>query len=451
MKKYIDWLKKNKITEVECMIPDNSGIPRGKILPTSKFLNAVSNNGLRLPLGLFKMSVSRSVSYSIDDQLLNPTDGDFILKPDFTTLRKVPWYSEPTAQIICDAVDNKGNEIEVYSRGILKRVLNLYKKKGLRPIVAPEIEFYLVKKNNDPDIPLESPAGLSGRVEKGNQSYGIDAVNDFDHIIEDLYDYCEAQNLDVETINHEEGPAQMEINFKHGDPLEIADQVFLFKRTLRQAALKHNLFATFMAKPMQNAPGNSMHIHQSILDKKGNSVFADSKLKPSKMFNHYIGGLQKFTKVLMPLIAPNVNSYKRLLGYFEEGTPFNLNWGYENRTCGFRIPNYSVASQLRIENRLPGSDVNPYLAIAATLTAGLLGINQKLEPTAETKKNAYNVNLSLPETMTIALDLFSRSKEIKEIYGDVFVELFCAIKELEVGEYNKIVTAWEREYLLINV
>ena len=272
MKKYIDWLKKNKITEVECMIPDNSGIPRGKILPTSKFLNAVSNNGLRLPLGLFKMSVSRSVSYSVDDQLLNPTDGDFILKPDFTTLRKVPWYSEPTAQIICDAVDNKGNEIEVYSRGILKRVLNLYKKKGLRPIVAPEIEFYLVKKNNDPDIPLESPAGLSGRVEKGNQSYGIDAVNDFDHIIEDLYDYCEAQNLDVETINHEEGPAQMEINFKHGDPLEIADQVFLFKRTLRQAALKHNLFATFMAKPMQNAPGNSMHIHQSILDKKGNSV-----------------------------------------------------------------------------------------------------------------------------------------------------------------------------------
>ena len=149
MKKYIDWLKKNKITEVECMIPDNSGIPRGKILPTSKFLNAVSNNGLRLPLGLFKMSVSRSVSYSIDDQLLNPTDGDFILKPDFTTLRKVPWYTEPTAQIICDAVDSKGVEIEVYSRGILKRVLNLYKKKGLQPIVAPEIEFYLVKKNND--------------------------------------------------------------------------------------------------------------------------------------------------------------------------------------------------------------------------------------------------------------------------------------------------------------
>ncbi len=139
------------------------------------------------------------------------------------------------------------------------------------------------------------------------------------------------------------------------------------------------------------------------------------------------------------------------MGYFEEGTPLQLNWGFENRTCGFRIPSYSVASQLRIENRLPGSDVNPYLAIAATLTAGLLGINNKLEPTAETKKNAYNVNLSLPESMTIALDLFSRSKEIKEIYGDVFVELFRAIKELEVGEYNKIVTAWEREYLLINV
>tara|TARA_B100000902_G_C27225825_1_gene872137 strand:- start:17 stop:874 length:858 start_codon:yes stop_codon:yes gene_type:complete len=284
MKKYIDWLKKNKITEVECMIPDNSGIPRGKILPTEKFLNTISNNGLRLPLGLFKMSISRSVSYSIDDNILNPTDGDFILKPDFSTLRIVPWYNEPTAQVICDAIDSKGKEISVCSRGILKKILKLYKSKGLKPIVAPEIEFYLVKKNNDPDSPLESPAGLSGRVEKGNQSYGIDAVNDFDHIIEDVYEFCEKQFLEVETINHEEGPAQMEINFKHGNPLDLADQVFLFKRTLRQAALKHNLFATFMAKPMENAPGNSMHIHQSILNKKDKSLFANDNLKPSKYF-----------------------------------------------------------------------------------------------------------------------------------------------------------------------
>jgi len=120
MNDYIDWLKKNKITEVECMIPDNSGIPRGKILPTKKFLDTIESGGLRLPLNLFKLSVSRDITYSIDDQLLNPTDGDFLLKPDFDTLRVVPWYSEPTAQIICDAVDRNNKDIEVYSRGILK-------------------------------------------------------------------------------------------------------------------------------------------------------------------------------------------------------------------------------------------------------------------------------------------------------------------------------------------
>ena len=146
MNNYIEWFKKNKITEVECLIPDNSGIPRGKILPTKKFLSSFESGGLRLPLALFKLAVSRSVTYSIDDQLLNPTDGDFILKPDFNTLKVVPWYDEPTAQIICDAVDRNNNEIEVYSRGILKRVIGLYRDMGLEPIIAPEIEFYLVKK-----------------------------------------------------------------------------------------------------------------------------------------------------------------------------------------------------------------------------------------------------------------------------------------------------------------
>ena len=450
MNDYIDWLKKNKITEVECMIPDNSGIPRGKILPTKKFLDTIESGGLRLPLNLFKLSVSRDITYSIDDQLLNPTDGDFLLKPDFDTLRVVPWYSEPTAQIICDAVDRNNKDIEVYSRGILKRVIQMFEDINLTPVIAPEIEFYLVKKNNDPDYPLETPAGQSGRTEKGDQSYGIDAVNEFDHIFEDLYDFCEAQELDVETINHEDGPAQMEINFKHGNALDLADQVFLFKRTLRQTALKHNLYATFMAKPMEDSPGNSMHIHQSLL-KNGKPVFADKNLKTSKIFDQYLGGLQKYSKSFLPLFAPNVNSFKRLRGFWEEGTPFNLNWGFENRTCGFRVPNFNSPTQVRIENRLCGSDVNPYLAIAATLSAGYLGIKKKLKATAETKKAAYNVNLSLTDSIYQSIDFFSRSKEAKEIFGETFVDLFCSIKDLEVNAYNKIITAWEREYLLLNV
>ena len=119
------------------------------------------------------------------------------------------------------------------------------------------------------------PSGASGRKEPGGQAYGIDAANDFDPIVEDIYDYCEAQELDVDTLSHESGPAQLEINFNHGDPLELADQVFLFKRTVRQAALKHDMYATFMAKPHENEPGSSMHIHQSVMDiKTGKNIFA---------------------------------------------------------------------------------------------------------------------------------------------------------------------------------
>ena len=242
----------------------------------------------------------------------------------------------------------------------------------------------------------------------------------------------------------------MEINFKHGNPLDLADQVFLFKRTLRQTALKHNLYATFMAKPLEDSPGNSMHIHQSLL-KKGKPVFVNKDLITTNYFDRYLGGLQKYSKSFLPLFAPNVNSFKRLRGYWEEGTPFNLNWGYENRTCGFRVPNFNSAQQARIENRLCGSDVNPYLAISATLAAGYLGIKKKLKATQETKKAAYNVNVSLTESIYQSIDMFSRSKEAKEIFGETFVELFCSIKDLEVNAYNKIITAWEREYLLLNV
>ena len=151
---------------------------------------------------------------------------------------------------------------------IKQNILKLYSKEGLNPIVSPELEFYLVKPNPDSDYPLEVPVGQSGRQETGKQALGIDAVNEFDNLFEEVYSHCEAQNIEIDTINHESGSAQMEINFQHGDPLDLADQVFIFKRTLRQTALKHKLYATFMAKPMENQPGSSMHLHQSLYDEK---------------------------------------------------------------------------------------------------------------------------------------------------------------------------------------
>ena len=216
------WLRDRRVTEVECMVPDMSGIARGKILPTEKFLTAVDSDSLRIPESVFGQTVTGD--YIDESDYIQWTEPDCILTPDGSTLRMVPWYEEPTAQVICDAETREGKPVPISPRAVLKNVLALYEAKGWKPIVAPELEFYLAAKNIDPDNPLEPPIGASGRQETGRQSYGIDAVNEFDPIFEDMYDYCEAQELDVDTLIHEAGPAQVEINFNHGDPLALADR-----------------------------------------------------------------------------------------------------------------------------------------------------------------------------------------------------------------------------------
>ncbi len=230
------------------------------------------------------------------------------------------------------------------------------------------------------------PAGKNGRQQSGRQAYGIDAVNEFDPLFEDVYDYCEAQEIGIDSLIHEEGVAQVEMNFNHGDPLALADQTFLFKRTVRQAALRHDIYATFMAKPYEQEPGSAMHIHQSVVDHKGKSLFANKHGKDTRLFLAHIGGLQKYLPAAMPMIAPFVNSYRRLVRFLS--APINTHWGHENRTVGLRVPVSDVKNR-RVENRVPGADANPYLAIAASLACGYLGMVENLVPTKAMEGNAY--------------------------------------------------------------
>tara|TARA_B100001245_G_scaffold210351_1_gene174404 strand:- start:468 stop:1835 length:1368 start_codon:yes stop_codon:yes gene_type:complete len=448
------WLKENSITEIECLVPDLGGIARGKILPTKKFIQGLRDDTHRLPQSIFIQTISGGFATEDDEELphdvYNPTDIDVKLKPDFNTIRIIPWYNDPTAQVICDAVSLNNNSITTSSRYVLKNILEIFDDNGFYPIVSPEVEFYLVKPNPDADYPLEVPIGQSGRKETGKQSYGIDAVNEFDPLFEDVYNYCEAQNIEIDTLNHESGSAQMEINFQHGNPLELADQVFLFKRTLRQSALKHKLYATFMAKPIGNQPGSSMHLHQSLYDKKNNkNIFYDKKNTISKIMNYYIGGLQEFTPKLMPIHAPNVNSYRRLFATWD--APRNTKWGIGNRSCGFRIPSIEEKS-MRIENRISGSDTNPYLVIAANLAAGYLGIKNKIKASEETKKSTFNdKKSSLPKNMEEAISLFEKDDNIRKVFNQKFIKTISAIRRVEYQAYLKVISSWEREFLLLNV
>ncbi len=445
---YETWLKSRHITEIECMVTDFAGIPRGKILPTPKFLGTAHVSALRMPESVFGQSVTGEV---VDSTVILDSEPDVILMPDPATLRIVPWYEEPTAQVICDAVYKDGTPVTLSPRHVLRHVLELYDREGWAPIVAPELELYLAKKNPDPDYPLEPPVGRSGRPETGRQSYGIDVVNEFDPLFEEMYDFCERQGVDIDTLTHEAGVSQVEINFNHGEPLGIADQAFMFKRTVRNTALRHQVYATFMAKPYEHEPGSAMHIHQNVVDKvTGRNLFADPDSgQDSALFRAHIAGLQAFMPSAMALFAPYVNSYRRVQKHFS--APINTHWGHENRTVGFRVPETEPNAR-RVENRVPGADANPYIAIAASLACGYLGMKGALTPRPAFPGNAYETaEHRLPRHLLHALDLLKASRELREVLGPSFVDLFVEVKAEEHEAFQQVISPWEREHLLLNV
>jgi len=284
------WLNERRVTEVECLVPDLTGVARGKILPRAKF---TEDRGMRLPQAIVAMGVTGEFPESGPYyDVIEPTDRDMQLRPDPSTVRIVPWATDPTAQVIHDCFDHQGKLVPFAPRSVLRKVCDLFAAEGLKPIVAPELEFYLTARNTDPNTLLKAPIGRSGRAETSRQAYSIDAVNEFDPLFEEIYDYCDKMELNVDTLIHEVGAGQMEINFFHNEPLGLADEVFFFKRTVREAALRHNMYATFMAKPIAGEPGSAMHVHQSLVDMHtGKNVFSKEDGSASEMFMHYIGGL----------------------------------------------------------------------------------------------------------------------------------------------------------------
>jgi glutamine synthetase len=442
-RKIAQWLRARRVTEVEVLIPDFTGIPRGKIIPAEKFLL----DAVRLPESVLGQSVTGE--WGLQEEFIDRTDVDMELRADPAACYPVPWAhaDEPTAQIICDCLNRGGRLIPYAPRAVLKRVLRLFAREGWRPLVAPEIEFYFAARDNNPDNPLRPPAGRTGRPEFGRQPYSIDAVNEFELIIDDIYRFAEAEELAVDTLSHEEGAAQFEINFKHGEPLAMADQVMMFKRCVREAAIKQSMTATFMAKPVETEPGSAMHLHQSVEDRDGVNLFSGGGAN-SKFFNHYIGGLQKYLPEAAAIYLPNVNSYRRISA---PQSTANAHWGIDNRTVGFRVPGMERPKARRVENRICGADANPYLAIAASLLCGYLGVVGKIPPKEMTRGSPWDLPRGLPLTFEDALSSLSRSKALRERLGNRFVNLYVGVKRTELKNYQRIVSSWERKFLLLSV
>lgn len=435
------WLKEHNIDDVEAFVPDMAGAARGKVLPADKF---GTGGELKLPEGIFAQTVSGNYA----DNKENVEDRDMLLQPDPATLRPVPWAADPTASVFLDCTHRDGSPVETSPRHVLRKVLELYDAKGWSPVVAPEVEFYLINPHSDANEEVEPPEGRLGWTETSKQPYSIDTMNDFEPFMNDVYAYCEAQDIRIDTLSQEMGPAQFELNFLHGDAVDLADQVFLFKRTVREVAISHEMHATFLARPMSEEAGSALHIHQSIVDRDGNNIFSKDDGSASELFMSYIGGLQKYMPQALLLFAPYANSYRRFLSYW--ASPVNLGWAVDNRTVGLRVPD-SAPEARRVENRLAGSDVNPYLALAGTLACGYLGMMENTKPDDPIEGSAYDLPFSLHRYLYAAIDAFEASDAMRQTLGDNFVNLYAEVKKKECLEFQEIVTPWEREVLMFNV
>ena len=438
-----DHIGNRRVDEVECVIGDIAGVARGKAMPAAKFAKQTS---YFLPNSIFLQTITGDWADNPFDAFTEP---DMILMPDYSTATASPWTQDVTLQVIHDAKDQDGNDIPYAPRNVLKRIVALYAAQGWKPVVAPEMEFFLVARNIDPNMPIIPPMGRTGRRAAAKQAYSLSAVDEYGKVIDDIYDFAEAQGLEIDGILQEGGAGQVELNLAHGDPVRLADDVFFFKRMIREAAFRHDCFATFMAKPIAGEPGSAMHIHTSVVDiKTGKNIFSGPKGVETPAFGHFIGGMQAHMGAAIALMAPYVNSYRRYVPDF--AAPINLEWGRDNRTTGLRVP-ISSASARRIENRLPGMDCNPYLGIAATLACGYLGLMAKTAPRPEFIGSAYVDSDEIPTTLGDALDLLDEDEALKEAMGVDFIKVYDSVKRNEYKEFLQVISPWEREHLLLNV
>ena len=438
-----DYIADRRLDEVECIVADIAGVARGKAMPASKF---AFQDRFFLPNSIFLQTITGEWT---DNPMGAFTEPDMILTPDFSTTTAAPWTADITLQVIHDVNDQQGNPVPIAPRNVLKRIVALYEAEGWTPIIAPEMEFFLVARNIDPNQPIIPPMGRSGRRAAGKQAYSMSAVDEYGKVIDDIYDFAEAQGLEIDGILQEGGAGQVEINLAHGDPVALADQIFYFKRLIREAALRHDCFATFMAKPIEGEPGSAMHIHQSVIDTKtGKNIFSNADGSETEAFLHCIAGLQTHLPAVIALLAPYVNSYRRYVPDF--AAPINLEWGRDNRTTGLRVP-ISGPEARRIENRLAGMDCNPYLGLAASLACAYLGLKEKQLPRDECRGDAYMSAEDLPYNLGDALDLMAGSDPVREVLGEEFCTVYEAVKRNEYKEFLQVISPWEREHLLLNV
>ena len=431
-----------ELEKIEFIYVDFNGIPRGKNASPKTLIKA-SEGGLKMPISSYVLDVWGDNPKGTG--LVMSGDGDAICRIVESSLAITPWSSRNTAQCIVSMEDGNGDAIYADPRNVLNSILSRFKNHGLRPVIAPEMEFYLIdkqlQKNGHPQMPLIP--GTNRRYEEV-QLLNLSEMDDFEEFFELVEKSAISLGIPAETAIKECAPGQFEINLlHHDDALLMADQAFLMKRLIKNCARKFNLNATFMAKPFSEEAGNGMHAHLSIIDKDGKNIFKVNKNKqPQGVFASAIAGLLKNAPDFLSFYAPHSNSYRRLV-HNADHAPTTLSWGNENRTALVRLPEASN-NATRLEFRLPSADSNPYLVFASILASVLNGIENEFNLEKETIGNAHAQHEpELGITWREAVHKTSVSSVVREFFGDRFQHSYQCVKESEIKRFESTITDFE--------
>jgi len=432
---------------LEPLMPDINGILRGKRLSVGDFGKAFGN-GLNFCGATNLMDTHGNTLESIP---YGANDGDPDIKAMAVpgSLAPVPWAQAPTGQFLLEGTRLDGSPYPWDPRTILRQAMQPLYDLGLNPVLATELEFYLVEHDGEKFIPLVPRIPGSDLPQGGSQYAMIEDLYEFDDFINDLIDICDQQNIPSGAAFSEYSPGQFEVNLHHiDDPVLACDHAVLLKRAVKAAAIRNGMAATFMAKPFANISGSGLHVHVSLLDSDGNNVFAGSSQDGefSDTLRHAIGGLGQIMDECTAIFAPNANSYRRFApNAFVPSTP---SWGENHRSVALRIP-LSSASNKRLEHRVAGADSNPYLVVASILAGIHHGITQKCEPGKMVREGEVLEHVvTLPIRWPQALDVFDTGTVLPGYIGEQYHELFSLCRREEEGRFSAQIPAKDFDWYL---
>jgi len=434
--------------QVDLLLPDTNGLLRGKRV-TAETLEKVYGGGVCLPMSLVAADITGNtveetgLGYDIGDE-------DRICRPIPGTLRPVPWSPRPALQLLLAMEDGAGGWFEAHPRRVLSRVLERYRARGLTPVVAVGLGFYLFARLPGPDgRPQTLPDPASGRRNASTQVYSIDDLDGNAAFIDAVAEACRAQRIPADTAVAEYAPGQFEINLRHrADAVAACDDAVLLKRAIKAIAQQQGAMASFMAKPLAGQAGSGLHLHASLLDGHGRNLFAGTPERPADALRHAVAGLQASARDNLLLFAPHGNSYRRFVP--NAFVPLNDSWGFNNRTVAMRIP-HSDPDNTRIEHRIAGADANPYLVAAAVLAGMLDGIERRLDPGPPVSGNAYAQFETRTPFWRDAIDGFLGSAFAAEWYGERFRHAYGQQKRKEMHDFQAQVTDLDYAWYLRTV